>query len=169
MPSWRDTALGTCQRPFNNWYVFVFFSCLNNYRTKTIEHFHIVHFVWTMKESEFDGTTSARISISKRFSFINVPFFLSTGVLNTKEMPTNRTCLSLSLQGSETNLYQLYMCHFDNYVTAHLSKYPHGPHSHILFAAFTLLLFILRLFLTLLSVVTSDMNSSDKRNFERAD
>ena len=60
------------------------------------------------------------------------------------------------------------MCHFDNYVTARLSsKYPQGPHSNLLFAAFTLPHSTppSELFL----VVTRGMNPSDERNFERAD
>ena len=39
------------------------------------------------------------------------------------------------------NLHQLYMCHFDNVLIARLSKYPQGPHSCLLFAAFTQRLF----------------------------
>ena len=60
------------------------------------------------------------------------------------------------------------MCHFDNYVIAHLSKYPQGPHSYLLFAAFTLPLYSTPPS-DLLSVVTRGMDPSDERNFERAD
>ena len=60
------------------------------------------------------------------------------------------------------------MCHFDNYLKARLSKYPKGPHSHLLFAAFTLPLYSTPPS-DLLSVVTRGMDPSDERNFERAD
>ena len=76
--------------------------------------------------------------------------------------------MELTLQCSETNLHQLYMCHFDNYVTTRLSKYPQGPHSHLLFAAFTLPPYSTPPS-DLLSVVTRGMPPFDERNFERAD
>ena len=69
---------------------------------------------------------------------------------------------------SEKNLYRLYMCHFDNYLTARLSKYPQGPHSYVLFAAFTLSLYSTPPS-DLLSVITRGMDPSDERNFELAD
>ena len=66
------------------------------------------------------------------------------------------------------NLHQLYMCHFDNFLMARLSKYPQGPHSCLLFAAFTLPLYSTPLS-DILSVVTRGMDPSDERKFELAD
>lgn len=68
----------------------------------------------------------------------------------------------------EINLYQLYVGHFDNYVTAHLSRYPQGPHLYLLIAAFTLPLYSMP-DSDLLSVITYGMDPSDERNFEQAD
>ena len=58
------------------------------------------------------------------------------------------------------------MRHFDNYLVARLSKYPQGPHSYLLFAAFALTLYPTS---DLLSVITRGMDPSDERNFELAD
>jgi hypothetical protein len=66
------------------------------------------------------------------------------------------------------NLHQLYTRHFDSYLTARLSKYPQGPDSYILFAAFTLPRYSTPP-CDLLSVVTRDMDPSDERKFELAD
>ena len=60
------------------------------------------------------------------------------------------------------------MSHFDNYLTARLSKYPQGPHSDLLFAAFTLPHYSTPPS-DLLSVVTRGMKPSEERNFELAD
>jgi hypothetical protein len=66
------------------------------------------------------------------------------------------------------NLYQRYISHFDSYLTARLSKYPQGPHSYLLFAAFTLSPYSTPPS-DLLTVVTRGMDPSDERNFELAD
>jgi len=68
----------------------------------------------------------------------------------------------------ETNLYRLYMGHFDNYIMACLSKYPQGLHLCLLLAAFALPFNSIPPS-DLLSVVTYGMDPSDEREFEQAD
>ena len=68
----------------------------------------------------------------------------------------------------ETNLYGLYMGHFDNYILACLSKYPQGRHLCHLLAAFALPFNSIPPS-DLLSVVTYGMDPSDEREFEQAD